>query len=112
MLRFFSKPIAIGMMLLGTSSLYSQNYPNKPIRLFTSAAGGGADFAARIVAQELSSSFAQPVIVENRGGAGFVAAELVAKAPPDGYTLLVYGPPFWIGPLMQQASYDPLRDFT
>ena len=89
----------------------SQNYPAKPIRLFTSAVGGGADFAARIVAQELTTAYGQPVVVENRGGAGFVAAEIVAKAPPDGYTLLVYGPPFWIGPLMQKAAYDPVRDF-
>ena len=79
----------------------SQNYPAKPIRLFTSAVGGGADFAARIVAQELTTAYGQPVVVENRGGAGFVAAEIVAKAPPDGYTLLVYGPTFWIGPIMQ-----------
>jgi tripartite-type tricarboxylate transporter receptor subunit TctC len=91
---------------------YGQGYPTKNIRVLTAGVGGGADLSARVIAQELSISLGQRLIVENRGGAGFVAAETVAKAPPDGYTLLVYGPPFWIGPLIEKAPYDPLRDFV
>ena len=69
------------------------------------------DLAARLIAQGASDSLGQPILVESRGG-GVVAIELVAKARPDGYTLLFYGGTLWIGPLLQTVSWDPVRDFS
>src|SRR5690349_5078303 len=86
----------------------AQAYPVKPIRVVTSETGGGTDYAARIMAQELSASMGQPVIIENRGG-GVYSGEIVSKATPDGYTLLVTGTSFWVGPLFRRTPYDPLR---
>src|SRR5256714_14268644 len=70
---------------------YGQAFPTKPLRMLVGFAPGGAnDILARIVAQKLSGSFGQPVVVDNRpGNAGLIATELLAKAPPDGYTLLL-----------------------
>jgi tripartite-type tricarboxylate transporter receptor subunit TctC len=90
----------------------AQDFPKRPLRIVASEAGGGGDFAARVLAQGLTANFGQPVVVENRGG-GVIAGELVAKAPPDGYTLLLYGNTFWLLPLMRsQMPYDPARDFV
>src|ERR1700674_5741379 len=77
--------------LLGTSTGWTQSYPARPITLIvTAAAGGVTDVVARAVGQKFSESFKQQVIIENKGGAGHVTGTMaVAKAPPDGYTLLV-----------------------
>ncbi len=83
--------------------------------MITAEVGGGNDFTARVIAQGgLSERLGQPVIVENRGGAGgAIAAEIVAKAAPDGYTLLVYASNIWIIPLLRSnVPYDPVRDFA
>jgi len=87
-----------------------QEYPSKSIRIVTAAAGGGSDFTSRVVAQGISGPLGQPVIVDNR--TAILAAEAVLKAPPDGYTLLVTGTSFWVGPLLQKAPYDAVRDFA
>src|SRR5438105_2811714 len=76
-------------------------FPLKPVRIFTSEAGGAGDFSIRLIAQGFSANVGQPVIVENRGG-GVIAGEQVAKAAPDGYTLLSYGNTFWLLPLMRE----------
>src|SRR5690242_7809381 len=89
-----------------------QSYPNKPIRIVAAEIGGGGEFTARLIAQGLANSLGQQVIVDNRGGSGSVPAEIVSKAPPDGYTLLVYGASMWIGTLLQKRSYDPIADFA
>ncbi len=94
----------------------AQDYPNRPIRLIvTVPPGGAADFIARLVGGKLSESLGQPVLVENRGGAGgTIAADAVAKAAPDGYTLLqnsitTHG----VGPhLYSKLPYDPVKDFS
>jgi tripartite-type tricarboxylate transporter receptor subunit TctC len=101
------------LTVFGISNVsYAQNYPARPVRIVTSAPGGSSDFAARLVAQGLASGLGQQVIIENRGG-GVAAIEIVAKAQPDGYTLLYYGSILWLLPLMQEAkSYDTLRDFA
>src|SRR5689334_21356297 len=75
-----------GLMVLGAGVASGQGYPNKPLRIITAAAGGGSDFNARLVAQGITGSLGQPVIVENRTPAQ--AAELVSRAQSDGYTLL------------------------
>lgn len=85
-------------------------YPIKPIRIVTSGAGGGTDFVARAIALGTTGSFGQPLVVDNRGG--IIPGEIVAKAPPDGYTLLVIGQAHWIAPLLQDVPYDPLKDFS
>jgi tripartite-type tricarboxylate transporter receptor subunit TctC len=92
------------------------DYPSRPIRLIvTVPPGGAADFIARLVGSKLSESLGQPVLVENRGGAGgTIAADAVAKAVPDGYTLLqnsitTHG----VGPhLYSKLPYDPVKDFA
>jgi len=94
----------------------AQNYPSKPIRLIIPfTAGGGTDLVARSIAQRLSELIAQPVIPDNRAGAaGTIGAEFVAKAPPDGYTLLMGTPgPLTINPnLRAKMPYDALKDFA
>ena len=108
--RYSSCILLPAMVALSSAEICAQNYPAKPIRIITSGAGGGNDFVSRIIAQGISEPLGQSVIVENRA-TGFIPGELVAKAPPDGYTLLVYGGTFWIAPLMQTAPYDVVRDF-
>jgi tripartite-type tricarboxylate transporter receptor subunit TctC len=108
--RLAGTRLIVGLMLFVTGIACSQDYPNKTIRILTSAAGGGTDFAARIIAQGLSGSLGQPVIVDNRPT--ITALELASKAPSDGYTLLVAGATLWIIPLLQNVSYDTLRDFS
>ncbi len=91
-------------------------YPAKPIRLIvTAAAGSGPDITARIVGQKLTGSLGQPFVIENRPGAGgSIAAELVAKAPPDGYTLVMASAgSHAVSPaLYPKLSWDPIRDFV
>jgi tripartite-type tricarboxylate transporter receptor subunit TctC len=106
------------VLALASSALVTRaadSYPSKPIRWIVPApAGGPADYRSRRIAQKLSDVWRQPVVVENRAGAaGIIAAELVAKAAPDGYTLL-HGHVgiFAINPtLYQKLPYDPLKDF-
>jgi tripartite-type tricarboxylate transporter receptor subunit TctC len=88
----------------------AQEYPAKAIRVVTSPAGGGNDFVARLVARSLTGSLGQQVIVDNRPTV--LIADLVAKSPPDGYTLLVTGSAHWIGPLIEKVNYDALKDFA
>lgn len=99
----------IGTTLLSTEIVSGQSYPNKPLRVITSEAGGVNDVAARMIGQGISATLGQAVIIDNRGIVGF---ELVAKAASDGYTLLFQGTPFWIGPLLQKTRYDPVADFS
>lgn len=80
-----------------------QSYPNKPVRLVTAAAGAGGDFVSRMVATGLTELWGQPVVIDNRGGSAVIPIELVAKAPPDAYTLLAFGTALWHLPLMRGA---------
>jgi tripartite-type tricarboxylate transporter receptor subunit TctC len=99
-------------LALAAGAASGQDYPSRPIRMLSPGPGGGADFAARFVAQGISPLLGQQVVVENRP-AGVIPGQVVAKAAPDGYTILVNGNSFWIGPLMRDGTpYDPLRDFV
>jgi len=106
------------VLALSNSSTLTQaadNYPSKPVRWIVPApAGGPADYRSRRIVQKLSEAWHQQVVVDNRAGAaGIIAAEIGARAAPDGYTLL-YGHMgmFAINPaLYQKLSYDPLKDF-
>jgi tripartite-type tricarboxylate transporter receptor subunit TctC len=104
------------MIAIATAAPAQSDYPSRPIRLIvTVPPGGAADFIARLVGGKLAESLGQPVLVENRGGAGgTIATDAVAKAPPDGYTLLqnsitTHG----VGPLLySKLPYDPVKDFA
>ena len=101
--------------LLAAAAVPAQTFPTKPVRLVAPfTAGGPVDITARILAQKLTDAWGQQVIVENRTGAsGMIGAELVAKSPPDGYTLLVNSSIHVIVPsLFSKMGYDPLRDFA
>src|SRR5688572_14329958 len=79
-----------------------QAYPAKPIRVITAEPGGGNDFAARTVGLAVAPRLGQPWVVDNRGGAGgLIAFEIAARAPADGYTLLVYAGNIWTIPLLR-----------
>ena len=93
----------------------ADNYPTKPIRIIVPfAPGGGTDVTARIVAQPLSEKLGQPVIIENRPGAGtMLGTELTLKSAPDGYTFLIASASHAINPsLYRKVNYDPIRDFA
>ena len=100
------------VIIIGIAEAVAQTFPAKPIRIVTAQAGGGTDFVSRLVAQGLTDALKQPAVVDNRGGNVSVAAELVAKSPPDGHTLLLYAATFWVAPLLQSTPYDPIRDFA
>jgi tripartite-type tricarboxylate transporter receptor subunit TctC len=93
----------------------AQEYPSRPVRLIVPfAAGGPNDIIARLVGGRLSDALGQPIVVENRPGAGGnIGTDFVAKAPPDGYTLLSAGPgSLIINPLLGSVPYDTARDFA
>ena len=85
------QPVVFMALLLFSGTALPQAWPSKPVRIIVPfAAGGAVDLLARMVAPKLSDSFAQPVLIDNRPGAGGnIGAEMVAKAAPDGYTLLL-----------------------
>ena len=94
----------------------AEDYPSKPIHIVVGyAAGGGNDIIVRVMTPEMAKGLGQPIIVENKPGAqGIIASEVVAKAPPDGYTILM-GPsgPMTINPATySKLPYDPIRDFA
>ena len=92
-----------------------QSFPSKPIRLVASTtAGSQPDGITRIIGQKLSESWGRPVVIDNRpGGSGLLAASVVAKAAPDGHTLLYALPNFAISAVMQPSlPYDPFKDFA
>src|SRR3954465_15974719 len=90
-------------------------YPTKSVRIIVpQSAGGSTDLAARIVTQRLGDALGQPIVVDNRPGAGSLnGTHTVAKAPPDGYTLLAVAASFTINPsLHEKLPFDPVRDFS
>lgn len=104
---------AIGITVSYTGTVYCQSYPNKPIRIVATQPGGGGDFLARLIAEGLAANLNQQVLVDNRGGSGIIAAEIVSKATPDAYTLLLFGSALWLLPFMRDdAPYDPIKDFS
>lgn len=108
--------LALGAALVASSAAsHAQKYPSKPVRIVVPyAAGGPLDDVARYIGQKLSPKWGQPVLVDTRGGSGgAVGAELVAKAPPDGYTLLLgNGGPMTVYPhLRKKPLYDSERAF-
>lgn len=110
------RPLVAALCSLAAIQAWAQSpaYPTRPVKIMVGyAAGGGTDVIARIVGQALATRWGQSVVVENKPGAsGMLAAEAVARATPDGYTLLLgYTPEVSINKLVfKQISYDPLED--
>jgi len=105
------KGLPLAATLLLASFATAQTFPTKPIRIVTGGAGGVLDFSSRVIAQELTASMGQQVIVENRP-TGVMSGEIVSRASPDGYTLILTGSTLWVIPLLQKVIFDPLRDFA
>ena len=116
------RPIQRGGLIIASIVLWifascacAQAYPNRPIRLVVPfASGGSMDITARLLGQKLSESLGQPVIVDNRAGAsGTIGSDIVAKAAPDGYTLMVTSASHTVNPsLFAKLPYDTVKDFT
>src|SRR5262245_60697394 len=86
--------LSLGAVVPAASLVYGQNYPNKPLRILTGSIGSLGDFSSRLVGQGISVPLGQSVVVDNRGD---IAGEIVSRASPDGYTLLVDGDSFLVG---------------
>jgi tripartite-type tricarboxylate transporter receptor subunit TctC len=108
-IRFDVLSLSIAMFVFGAAAAFGQTFPTKPLRIITSAPGGTSDFTSRLIARGLTESLGQQVIVDNRGNFG---GEVIARAQPDGYTMMLDGPSLWLIPLLQRSPYDPLRDFS
>jgi len=114
-MRPCNKPAIFAILMLAAGTVFAQPYPAKPVRIVVPFAPGGPnDILARVIAQKLTESWGQPVIVENRPGAnGNVAAEAVARSDPDGYTLYLMTVSQAIGQsLYKSLTWDIRRDFA
>ena len=120
-MRSLTGGVLVAAVMAGVTVAHAQggaarvDYPVKAVRVVVGfPAGGPTDILARLVSQKLSDAFTQQFVVDNRGGAsGMIGAEMVAKAPPDGYTLLVVPATHSVNPsLYKKVPFDTLRDFT
>ena len=107
--------LTVAAMAFGATQVPAQTYPAKPVRMIVPyAAGGGADIVGRLIAQKLGDGWGHTVVVDNRPGAsGNIGTEIVARAPADGYTLLLVGPNHTVNSsLYSKIPFDPVRDFA
>ena len=114
-MRLPRRPLILASLLSLCLSAAAQEFPNRPIKLLVGfAAGGPLDVFTRVLAQEMAGVIGQPVVVENRSGAsGQLATDAVAKAEPDGYTLLSTASTFIVNPILSgRNSPDPQKDFA
>lgn len=119
-ISFFPKPlfagVAAALSIVGGSAVAQANFPTHPVTLIVSAAPGGTtDIAARLIAQPLGQALGQSVVVENKPGAsGGIAAQAVARATPDGYTLLLQYSGFQVitPNITPNLGWDPIKDFS
>jgi tripartite-type tricarboxylate transporter receptor subunit TctC len=112
--RSFCALVSICAALALAGNAWAQAYPSKTVHLIDGfSPGGSTDIVGRLIAQKLSDSFGQPVVVENRPGAtGTVAAEMVAKSPPDGHVMLIVPLTFTVSPSLYKLPYDPVKDLA
>jgi tripartite-type tricarboxylate transporter receptor subunit TctC len=113
--RTFAAALGTVAFAIAAPAFAQSNWPERPVRLIVGfPPGGSTDLAARILANRLSQSLGQPIVVENRvGAAGNIAHEQVARAAPDGYTLLMAATSFAAAPaFFDNLSWDPVKDFT
>jgi tripartite-type tricarboxylate transporter receptor subunit TctC len=113
-MRGVSWLVAAGLLVSLTGAAGAQDYPSRPIRLVLGfPAGGTPDALARTVATQVESQLNRNIVVDNRSGAnGIIAAEIVAKAPPDGYTILFSPPALIINQIIAKTPYDVLKDLV
>ena len=107
--------IAAALLLSGAAPAWAEGYPTRPVRIIVGfPAGGPTDVIARLVAQKLSDSLGQNFVVENVPGAGGnTASGQVARATPDGYTIMAISTGFMVNPsLYAKVPYDPIKDFA
>jgi tripartite-type tricarboxylate transporter receptor subunit TctC len=109
--RLVAGMLMASALAAGANGASAQDYPSKPVRIYSNQPGGIFDFLARILGQGLTGPLGQPVIIDNRPG-NIIPAEIVSKAPPDGYSLLSHGGALAFGALMQKMPYDPAKDFA
>src|ERR1700760_4083889 len=114
-MRVWQGIIAAALLLSGTVPSWAEAYPTRPVRVVVGfPAGGPTDVIARLVAQRLSDSLGQQFVVENQPGAGGnTASGQVARANPDGYTIMAISTGFMVNPsLYAKVPYDPIKDFA
>ena len=113
MLRPILCALSVSLMICGPDVVSGQAYPNKTIRIVTAGVGGGNDFVSRLIAQAISGPLGQSVIVDNRPGVSTIPGQVVSQSPPDGYTILVYGPGTWLSQFLRKdVPYDVERNFA
>ena len=111
----FKRLLACCALLAASGLAAAQSWPARPVKMVVPfPAGGPTDVMTRVLADKLGQALGQPVVVENKPGAGgSIGSDLVAKSPPDGYTLLMAtGSTHSVGPYLQKLPYDPNKDFT
>ena len=114
-LRNLAAALLAGTVPLVTNAAHAQAYPTRPVRMLVPfPPGGNTDIIARIVAPRMSESLGQQLVIDNRGGAGsIIGTELAARAPADGYTILMVSAAHTINPAMvKKLPYDSIKDFT
>ncbi|MBM3204199.1 hypothetical protein FJZ55_09895, partial [Candidatus Woesearchaeota archaeon] len=112
MRAFHARSAFAALTVLSALSALAQPYPARPIRLAVSGVGGSSNFAAHLISQGLSQRWGVPVVVDSRQS-GAAVSEIVARAQPDGHTLLLNGSTLWLLPLLHaRIAYDPIRDFA
>ena len=111
-MSFFRSAVLVALVCAALPAAAQAPYPSKPLRVILPfPPGGSTDIVARLIGQKLTEAWGQPVLVDNRPGAGAVIGyELGAKSPPDGHTLLIVYPSFVINPSIRRVQYDPIKD--
>jgi len=110
-LQRYAALLALPFLLAAAQPAAAQDYPSKPVRVIAGSAGSNVDVIARLVAERLSQNLGRQFIIDNRPNPA-ISGALLAKAAPDGYTLMANASNVWILPLMQTVTYDPLKDFA
>jgi tripartite-type tricarboxylate transporter receptor subunit TctC len=112
--RTLAAALALASCAVAGNAHADAAYPNRPIKLVVAfAPGGGSDFIARLIAQKMGEKLGQPVIVENRPGAGGnLGAGIALKSPADGYTLLLAAASYTVNPALYKLTFDPIKDIT
>lgn len=106
-----SRILPLALIALCSGAACAQNYPSKPVRIVTSVTGGSLDLTARLIAPKLAERLGQQMIIDNRGGV--LSMEMVAKAPADGYTLLLASGSLWISQFLRDnVAWDAVRDYA